>query len=232
MAQSSSRRAKLHSHARLLGALAVAFILCTFSGLIGTLRPSGWIGFATPFLLGFNGGAVVFLVAIGLMVSRATVAEMRRRAATEDEDRDTVLVLSAFVAVAVLLTILIELHGVKDLSPDQGRFHIALSAATILLSWFFMNTMFALHYAHKYYGDVDPSLGYKSRGGIVFPGQHDPDYWDFLYFSFVIGMTFQVSDVQVEDHGLRRLVLAHGVVAFLFNVIILAVTINIIAGLI
>src|SRR6476646_1925174 len=180
------------------GALAVAFILCTFSGLIGILRPSGWIGFATPFLLGFNGGALVFLVAIGLMVSRATVAEMRRRAAIEDEDRDTVLVLSAFVAIAVLLTILIELHGVKNLSPDQGRFHIALSAATILLSWFFMNTMFAFHYAHKYYGDVDPSLGYKSRGGIVFPGQHDPDYWDFLYFSFDIGMTFQVSDVQVE----------------------------------
>jgi uncharacterized membrane protein len=100
------------------------------------------------------------------------------------------------------------------------------------LSWFFMNTMFALHYAHGYYGDSDPSSKYKPTGGLIFPGRAQPDYWDFLYFSFVVGMTFQVSDVQIEDHDLRRNVLAHGVLAFLFNVVILALTINIVAGLI
>ena len=95
-----------------------------------------------------------------------------------------------------------------------------------------MNTIFALHYAHGYYGDADSSSNYKPTRGLVFPGRPEPDYWDFLYFSFVVGMTFQVSDVQIEDHSLRRDVLSHGVLAFFFNVIIMALTINIIAGLI
>ena len=91
---------------------------------------------------------------------------------------------------------------------------VGLAAITILLSWLFMNTMFALHYAHGYYGDADPSNDYKLVGGLIFPGKVIPDYWDFLYFSFVVGMTFQVSDVQIEDHELRRAVLGHSVLAF------------------
>ena len=134
--------------------------------------------------------------------------------------------------VAILLTIVFELHGIKDLPPDLAGLRVALAAGTILLSWFFMNTIFALYYAHGYYGDADPSSDYKPTGGLVFPGRPAPDYWDFLYFSFVVGMTFQVSDVQIEDHTLRRGVLAHGVLAFFFNVIIVALTINIVAGLI
>src|SRR5208282_440509 len=125
-----------------------------------------------------------------------------------------------------------DLHDLKDLRPAQAGVHVMLAALTILLSWFFMNTMFALHYAHGYYGDADPSSDYRATGGLVFPGHPEPDYWDFLYFSFVIGMTFQVSDVQIEDHGLRRVALAHGVLAFFFNVVILALVINLLAGMI
>jgi uncharacterized membrane protein len=223
---------RLQRHPRLLSALAIAMVICAVSGWIAIRQPSGWIAFPTPLLLGFDGGSLVFLLAIGLMIRRATIADMSHRAAVEDEDRNTVLVLSAIVATAILLTILFELHGVKDLPPEQGRFHVALSAGTILLSWFFMNTMFALHYAHEYYGDADPTPDYQPRRGILFPGHRDPDYWDFLYLAFVIGMTFQVSDMQVEDHGFRQLVLVHSVLAFLFSVIILGVTINIIAGLV
>ena len=102
-----------------------------------------------------------------------------------------------------------------------------LAAVTILLSWAFTHTIFALHYAHEYY---DENAG--KGGGLKFPGDEPPDYWDFMYFSFVVGMTFQVSDVQVEDHKLRREVLAHGVLAFFFNVAIVALTINIVVGLI
>ncbi len=144
----------------------------------------------------------------------------------------TVLILSTAAAIAILLSIVFELHGLKNLPADRAGLHSALAAGTILLSWFFMNTIFALHYAHGYYGDADPSSGYKPTGGLVFPGRPDPDYWDFLYFSFVVGMTFQVSDVQIEDHSLRRDGLIHGVLAFFFNVIIVALTINIVAGLI
>jgi uncharacterized membrane protein len=92
--------------------------------------------------------------------------------------------------------------------------------------------LFALHYAHSYYGESKTPSSYKHAGGLAFPGQREPDYWDFLYFSFVIGITFQVSDVQIENHRLRRVALAHGVSTFFFNVVILALTINIVAGLI
>jgi uncharacterized membrane protein len=196
----------------LLGAGVVAILLYFLL--------SGRAGTATRFLIAFDGGALIFLVAVWVMMARASPDGMRRRAEREDEGRYAVLVLSVTAAIAILLTIVFELHGVKDMPSDVAGFHVGLAAGTILLSWFFMNTMFALHYAHGYYGDADPSSDYKLTGGLVFPGQPQPDYWDFLYFSFVVGMTFQVSDVQIEDHSLRRGVLAHGVLAFFFNVII------------
>jgi uncharacterized membrane protein len=155
---------------------------------------------------------------------------MRRRAELEDEGRYGVLCLSSMAATAVLLAIVFELHGSKN-AASPGP-HIALAAATILLSWFFMNTIFARHYAHGYYGDADPSAEYQPVGGLNFPGEETPDYWDFMYFAFCIGMTFQVSDVEIEDHEIRRVALAHSVSGFFFNVVVLALTINIVAGLI
>jgi uncharacterized membrane protein len=218
------RHTHLRSHPRLVGAAAAALLLYFLL--------AGRAGVATRFLIAADGGVLVFLTAVWLMMASATPEGMRRRAEREDEGRYTILVLSVAVAIAILLTIVFELHGIKELRASLEALHVALAAATILLSWFFMNTIFALHYAHGYYGDADPSSDYKPVGGLVFPGQRQPDYWDFMYFSFVVGMTFQVSDVQIEDHGLRRGVLAHGVLAFFFNVIIVALTINIVAGLI
>jgi uncharacterized membrane protein len=218
------RRTHVQSHPRLFGAGAAAILLYFLL--------SGWTGTATRLLIGFDGGAMFFLAAVWVMMASATPEGMRRRAELEDEGRYTVLILSLAAAIAILLTIVFELHGLKDLPANQAGLRVALAAGTILLSWFFMNTIFALHYAHGYYGDADPSSNYKPTGGLAFPGRPEPDYWDFLYFSFVVGMTFQVSDVQIEDHSLRRDVLAHGVLAFFFNVIIVALTINIVAGLI
>src|SRR5262249_31805583 len=140
------------------------------------------------------------------------------------------LTLSAATAVAILLAIAFELHGLRDPASGAGG-RVVLAGLTILLAWFFMNTMFALHYAHDFYGDAEGPTEADARG-LDFPGRAEPDYWDFLYFSFTIGMTFQVSDVQIESHRLRRTALAHGVLAFFFNVVVLALTINIIAGLI
>ena len=101
---------------------------------------------------------------------------------------------------------------------------MGLAAATIMLSWTFIHTIFALHYAHEFY-DAD------INGGLAFPGgAAEPDYWDFVYFSFVIGMTSQVSDVGVTNQQLRRLVAAHGVVSFVFNATLLALTVNIAAS--
>jgi uncharacterized membrane protein len=217
------RRTHVRSHPRLLAAAAVAVLLY--------LGVSGWAGATAGLLIAFDGGAVTFLGAVWVMMGQATPNGLRRRAELEDEGRYTVLIFGVAAAIANLLTIVSALHDVKNLPSDLAGFRVALAVATILLSWFFMNTMFALHYAHGYYGDSDLSSEYKPKGGLGFPENPEPDYWDFLYFSFVIGMTFQVSDVQVEDHSLRRIVLSHSVLAFFFNVVVVALTINIVAGL-
>ena len=217
------RHTHVRSHPRLLGAGAVSVLLYWMI--------AGWKGTATGFPIAFDGGALVFLATVWAMMARATSDTMRRRAEIEDQGRYAVLIFSVAAATAILLTIVFELQGIKNLPADVAGFRIAVAAATILLSWFFMNTTFALHYAHGYYGDADPSNQYKQTRGLSFPGTTRPDYWDFMYFSFVVGMTFQVSDVQIEDRNLRKVVLAHSILAFFFNAIVVALTINILAGM-
>jgi uncharacterized membrane protein len=204
--------------------LALSVLLGFFTYL---LLPRS-VGEGARLLVAFDLAAVVFLGAVWIMMARATTAEMRRRSQIEDESRYVVLALSAAAAVAVLLAITSQLQEIRDQTSTTTALHVRLAAATIVLAWFFMNTIFALHYAQFFYGNAS---GAGDARGLDFPGRAEPDYWDFLYFSFVIGMTFQVSDVQIEDHHLRRLGLAHGVLAFFFNVVVLALTINIVAGL-
>jgi uncharacterized membrane protein len=224
LASRFARRTRyLRQHAR----LSVAALL----GLLAYLALPTRIGESARLLAAFDLAAFAFLAAIWIMMARATTVGMRQRARREDESRYVVLVLSAATAAAVLLAIALELHGIRDQPPASAGPRVALAIVAILLAWVFMNTMFALHYAHYFYGDAAGTTGSEARG-LAFPGGGAPDYWDFLYFSFTIGMTFQVSDVQIESHRLRRTALAHGMLAFFFNVVILALTINIVAGLI
>jgi len=205
-------------------------IIATIVSITSYLVMPRWVPVETHLLIAFDAGAIVFLVAIWAMMIRAAPQSIRRRARIEDEGRIFVLISALGVACAVLIAIAFELHGIKDLSPLAAGLRVVIAAVTILMSWFFMNTIFAEHYAHEYYSD---GAGQKPEpaAGLAFPGGKTPDYWDFLYFSFVIGMTFQVSDVQIESHHLRRIALAHGILAFFFNVVIVALTINILAGL-
>jgi len=196
--------------------------------LTGLLLP-GSISLDVRLLIAFDLAATVYISAIFLMMLGASIDGMRQRAQMEDERKWTVLLLGSVSAVAVLVALAFVLHDAKMLPGSSGGGHVALAAATIVLSWVFMNVLFALHYAHDYYGDADSDGG--PVGGLRFPGEEQPDYWDFVYFSFVIGMTFQVSDVQVESRLMRRLVVAHGALAFFFNVGVLALAINITAGL-
>lgn len=205
-------------------------VLSVLLGIVAYLVLPRSIGGGTRLLVAFDLAAVAFLGAVWIMMARATTAEMRGRSQIEDESRYVVLALSAATAVAILLAIALELRDIRDQPPAGTSLPVILAAVTILLAWFFTNTIFALHYAHLFYADSDAHTGADARG-LAFPGRAEPDYWDFLYFSFVIGMTFQVSDVQIENHQLRRIALAHGVLAFLFNVVVLALSINIIAGL-
>jgi uncharacterized membrane protein len=224
------RRLGMEAHPRLVGAAAVALVIggaCLVLGMAGlSVLP---IPCVTCLIVAFDAGAAVFIWRVLAMMTRASVSDMQGLANMEDERRNTWLVIGSIVATATLFAVFSELRGLAHQPTGSAAFHVAIAIATIVLSWSFMNTMFALHYAHEFYRNVSPD---RPRGGLMFPGRNQPDYWDFLYFSFVIGMTFQVSDVQIEDHKMRRTVMLHGLLAFLFNVLVLSLTINIVGGLI
>ncbi len=220
--------AKLSRHLRIRPRLVSA--VCV--GLAAWfLFPPGWPP-PTRMILAPDIGGVVFLGLTWAMMARATPERMRLRARLQDEGKLVILLLTVGAAVFSMTAISLELHGLKDLPSGETALHVALAGASILCSWLVTHTMFALHYAHDFYGDADPSTVDSERaGGLEFPGCEHPDYWDFLYYSFVVGMTCQTSDVQVVDRGIRRVTLAQGLLAFVFNTLILAITINIAAGL-
>jgi uncharacterized membrane protein len=205
----------IRAHPRLVGAIVLALVVMA-------LLPSGWT-VATRLLVGWDTGVVLYLVLVYGLIARASVEHIRLNAAREDEGRSAILVLTVFAALASLGAILAELSTSQGSTRTPGQ--LALATITIVLSWAFTHTIFALNYAHDFYGEHG---GKKS--GLNFPGKDAPDYWDFVYFSFVIGMTSQVSDVAVASRLIRRTVAAHGIVSFFFNAALLALTVNIAAS--
>jgi uncharacterized membrane protein len=192
--------------------------LATLLGVaVAVVLPADWRG-ATRVLVGWDAGVAGFLIAAFALIWRADIRRIRRRAALQDEGRIVILVLVVAAALASLASI------VAELGTGRSPWHLALATLTILLSWALVHVIFALHYAHEFHGE-----GVRA-GGLAFPGGEEPDYWDFLYFSLVIGMTSQVSDVAVTSRTIRRTVSAHGVVSFLFNAALIALTVNIAAS--
>jgi len=175
-------------------------------------------------LVGWDIGIGLYVIFAFEMMARANVHQIRRRAATQDEGAIVILVLTVATALASLLAI-VALLGTSAVGAAQRRsIELILATITIVLSWAFIHTMFALHYAHEFYDQ-------SGVRGLAFPGgEEEPDYWDFLYFSLVIGMTSQVSDVGITTKEIRRTVAAHGVVSFFFNAALLALTVNIAAS--
>jgi uncharacterized membrane protein len=182
--------------------------------------PAASFRFPTRLLIGWDVGLTAYLALAYYMIAHSDVARIKRRAATQDEGRFVILILTAGAALASLGAILVELG-----SSGRQPLNLALAAVTIVLSWAFTHTMFALHYAHDFYERPRPA-----GDGLTFPGTEKPDYWDFVYFSLVIGMTSQVSDVAVACQSIRRTVSAHGVISFFFNAALLALLVNIAAS--
>jgi uncharacterized membrane protein len=197
----------------------LAFAALLFAVLLLVL-PSGWDNMVR-WLLSFDGATFAFLIAAARMMAQATPETMRYHAVLEDEGKWAVLALSALAAFAVLVALMLEKASAKHVALE----HLTLAMTTIILAWMFINTIFALHYAHDFYSSRE-----TTKHGLIFPATEHPDYWDFIYFAFVLGMTFQVSDVQITSQRLRRLATFHGTLAFFFNVFILALSVNIIAG--
>jgi uncharacterized membrane protein len=187
-----------------LGIFAAAFAL--------QFTPKDW---SHALMISFDIAALVFLLSLIPLLRNHTAAMMRQHAAENDANRVMLLVISTVVTVAILTAI-----GSEAQSGDPPKL---LIVATLVTAWLFSNTVYALHYAHLYYVK-------GSKGGLGFSGKDDPDYGDFVYFAYTLGMTFQTSDTAVETPGLRRVVTVHSFAAFVFNIGVLAFTINVLGS--
>jgi uncharacterized membrane protein len=203
----------VRTHGRLFTSIAIGIALFFFLPASERL--------VVRVLIGWDVGVAVYLVLAFVMMRRFDLALVHRRAASQDEGGLLILVLTVLAAVFSMVAIIVELGAARG--SEGANLYFGHAVLTILLSWMFIQVIFAFHYAHEFYGEGRD----QHVGGLEFPNDEEPDYWDFTYFSFVIGMTFQVSDVQVTSKFIRRLVVAHGFVSFVFNVAVLALMVNI-----
>jgi uncharacterized membrane protein len=190
-----------------------------------------WFSLSTRILCIWDAGMISFLAATWALMLQAEPATMRGNAQRQDEGRLVILSIVTAAACASVLAIAFILKEAKGKEINIVIPHLMLAIVTIIGSWLLIHTIFTMHYAHEYYQDHHTQSDCKA-GGLDFPEDIEPDYWDFLYFSFVIGMTSQVSDVAITSRSLRRLSLFHSILSFFFNTAIVAMSINIIAGLI
>jgi uncharacterized membrane protein len=202
-------------YARLRTFIAIAIGIAAFLLLPDSRR------LVTRLVVGWDVFAALYLVLAYSMMLRCDVGHIRRSAVLQDDGRFVMLLVTALGAFASLAAIVFELGASKG-NPAG----LTLATVTIVLSWTVVHTAFALHYAHEFYRGSKP-------GGLQFPSgdtQVEADYWDFVYFSFVIGMTAQVSDVGITDRVIRRTATVHGIIAFVFNTALLALMVNIAAS--
>jgi uncharacterized membrane protein len=179
-------------------------------------------------LLAWCVGAGCYLVLSWWLAVEFDAERTRERAQAQDQSGMILFLLMLLVVLASVAAIVMMLQTAKGLSPAQRTEHLVLAITALACSWLLMHTIFAFRYAHRYYQELlEPG---PNGGGLEFPGQLDPDYFDFLYSAYVVGMTSQVSDVQVTSREMRRLTLVHSVTAFAFNMVVLALSINVIAG--
>ncbi len=181
----------------------------------------------TQWTVGWNIGALLYLMLAIHMMFGSTHERMCKRAVREDDGRFILLAMVVISALTCLGAIVAELVIAKATQSDLRNWHIGLAALTIFSSWVFTQIMFALHYAHDYY----LAEATNKTGGLKFPGDHAPDYGDFLYAACVIGTSGQPADVSFTSRTQRRVGLLHSVLSFFFNTVVVALTINIASGL-
>lgn len=190
--------------------LFVIVLIATTGGAWQVLGP------AQAYMIGFDAAAAIFLLSIIPILRATDSATMRRHADENDANRAGLLAIASTVSLAILVAVAVELTA-------KGGPNVALVVATLALAWLFANTVYALHYAHVYYLE-------GSEGGLGFSGKGDPVYADFFYFAFTLGMTFQTSDTAVETRQLRLIVTLHSLAAFVFNIGVLAFSINVLGS--
>jgi uncharacterized membrane protein len=199
-------------------------------GLVSFAATQPWLTLHTRLLIGWNAGTLTYLVLCWLVVARADAHMTRVRAQLYDQTGYIIFLLVVVASTVSIVAIGFLVGDAKQLPFAERAAHLTLSILALLLSWLLIQTLFGFHYARCYYWREHPSKDHIR--GLRFPGEDEPDYLDFAYYSFVVGMTSQVSDVAVVARHMRRITLIHGVLSFVFNIAILAMSINIIGGMI
>ena len=191
---------------------------------VGILVPADIL--VSKILLGWNAGVWTYLALMLWLTIRAKAEDVKRIAEVEDENASLVLFMVCISAIASLATITFELVGTKDLPSTERMLHYAVTGVTVIGSWLLIGMIFSVHYARLFYTwqGKEPALRFAE-------GLRTPDYWDFLYFSFTIGVAVQTADVGVATRGMRKVVLGQSLIGFVFNTAILGFSINIAAGL-
>jgi len=214
---------------RVIAGHRYTFSACLIGAVAFFLLPRD-LGLAPRAVFAWDLGGISLLVMFAAMLlNEGDDQTMARNAADQQEGEWTVFGIT-LLGVVISFAALTEVMGTaKDMQGMERKLFIGTVALTLFLSWLVTHVVFALRYAHEYYERQDGAS--RVDGGLEFPGGLPPDYWDFLYFAMVLGMTFQVSDVQITSRKLRRLATAHGLIGFLFNTVIVALTVNIAATL-
>jgi len=208
--------------------LTVSIVLGVLAGVACIAFPQ--MQLPTRLIVGWDVLSVAFLGSMFATMLDHTPTDIRARAALDDEGRGMILGLVLVSSAASVWAVGAELSLAKEAHGWLRAGHILLAFGTVIASWLMVQMIFALHYAHEYYG-VDEDDGARDAEGLDFPGEKQPDYWDFLHFSVVIGVACATADVNFTSKGLRQLGTLHSLVAFAFNTVIVALTINLTAGL-
>jgi uncharacterized membrane protein len=210
---------------RFLQAQPRFFMAALVGALLWFLLPQDWRS-STRLLAAWDCATGLYLILAVVMMARSNIDRMRYRAALQDEGQVMILILTVITALISLGGTMTEMAAAKALKPLDGWQHIVLAGLTVLLSWTFAHTIFAIHYAHEYFAGPENAL----VEGLAFPGPEPPDYWDFVYYSFIIGTASATADVSITSKTIRRITTLHCVFAFFFNTTILALTVNVGAG--
>jgi uncharacterized membrane protein len=203
----------------------VLFLVLLIAGAAARGGMTGYHDLADALVVGFDFAVAGFLVSLVPLLRECDMATMRRHSEENDANRTVVLGVSTLITLVVMAAIAGELPAAKHGEPGA----LLRVILTLLLTWLFANVVYALHYAHEYYRPG--AVPGEDAGGLEFPGSGHPDYFDFAYFSLTLGMTFQTSDVEISSRPIRRIVTAHSFAAFVFNIGVIAFTINGLGGI-
>jgi uncharacterized membrane protein len=204
-------------------------MLAVAAAMLAFFAESGSISWHARVIAGWDAGALVYLALAWSLASRSDASMTRDHVLAQDLGRYLIFLFIVSASFASIVTLGFVVGPIRNLPFWSRAWHLVLAVGALASSWLLIHTVFAFHYAHRYYGDADRHDSLKRP--LLFPGGDEPpDYGDFLYYSFVVGMTSQVADVAIASPALRRLTMLHGILAFVFNIAVLALSINIFAS--